>query len=114
MSLSLYLKTELRAFTESFGSCERLFIRLSVMPSDKYSTSALPLALINGMTAIDSICDADAGRLAKNHIPRTAAATKNIVVNATAGLCRLIPDAINSALDIRVCAGSRLWLSATI
>src|SRR2546427_3054114 len=47
--------TELRDLTLRFRSCERLFIRLSVKPSLKYSVSALPPTFAKGNTAIESI-----------------------------------------------------------
>src|SRR6266480_4645423 len=47
--------TELRDFTLRFRSCERLFIRLSVKPSLKYSVSELPPTFAKGKTAIESI-----------------------------------------------------------
>src|SRR5713226_9227719 len=39
--------------TASFGSLERSLIKLSVMPSLRYSVSGLPLWLVKGSTATD-------------------------------------------------------------
>jgi hypothetical protein len=51
----LYRNTLLRGTTRSVGIWDRLLIRLSVMPSLRYSSSGLPLALPNGITASESI-----------------------------------------------------------
>src|SRR6266436_5803735 len=55
----LYRKTVLRAVTERLGNCERLLIRLSVIPSLRYSVLGSLLAFEKGKTAIESIrpCD---------------------------------------------------------
>src|SRR4029078_10742168 len=53
ISAFLYRKTELCALTVTCGSCERLFIRESVIPSERYSSSLLPLSFLKGSTAID-------------------------------------------------------------
>ncbi len=45
----------LRATTRRFQICERLLIRVSVMPSLKYSPSGSALSLAKGSTATDSI-----------------------------------------------------------
>src|SRR5439155_12332499 len=47
--------TELWAGTESRGNRERLSIRLSVIPSARYSVSGSWLELMNGRIAIDSL-----------------------------------------------------------
>ena len=54
-SLPLYLKLEVRAMTFRPGSCERLFIRLSLRPSERYSISLSAVVFVNGNTAIESI-----------------------------------------------------------
>ena len=41
--------------TFSFGSCDSAMITLSVMPSARYSSSASPLAVASGSTAIERI-----------------------------------------------------------
>src|ERR1700693_2345907 len=51
----LYRKTVLRAVTERLGNCERLLIRLSVIPSLRYSVLESLLAFEKGKTAIESI-----------------------------------------------------------
>ena len=55
-SRPLYRNTDDRAITTRLGSCERLFIKLSVIPSLRYSELGSLLALIKGMTATDEIC----------------------------------------------------------
>src|SRR5215472_17543775 len=59
MALPLYVKAVARATTKLPGRArERSVIRLSVIPSAKYSWLASPLRLANGRTTIDSF---DAG-----------------------------------------------------
>ena len=55
VSLPLYRNTDERAFTLRFGSCDKLPMSVSVIPSERYSTSGLPLSFTNGITAIDLI-----------------------------------------------------------
>src|SRR6516225_1503134 len=55
MALPLYVKAVARATTKLPGRArERSVIRLSVIPSAKYSCVASPLRLANGRTTIDS------------------------------------------------------------
>ena len=54
-SFPLYRNTELRAITLSCGSCERLMIRLSAMPSLRYSVLGSPLTFTKGKTANESM-----------------------------------------------------------
>ena len=58
VSLPLYRKTALADLTDKFGTCDKLPINVSVIPSERYSTSALPLAFRKGITAIELICPA--------------------------------------------------------
>ena len=52
----------LRAVTRSVGTRDSLEIRLSVMPSLRYSLSGSPLPFTNGSTATESIAPCDAER----------------------------------------------------
>ena len=45
----------LRAITRSLGTCDKLLMIVSVMPSLRYSLSGSPSALPSGRTAIESI-----------------------------------------------------------
>src|SRR5215469_804774 len=55
MALPLYVKAVARATTKLPGRArERSVIRLSVIPSAKYSCAASPLRLANGRTTIES------------------------------------------------------------
>ena len=44
-----------RDITFRFGNCDKLLMRLSVMPSLRYSAFGSPLAFTNGSTATESI-----------------------------------------------------------
>src|ERR1700730_9976795 len=47
--------TELPEITFRLGSCETLLIKASVIPSLRYSVSGVPLMLVNGRIAMESI-----------------------------------------------------------
>jgi hypothetical protein len=49
------VKAESRDFTSSFGNCDKLLMRLSVMPSLRYSMLGSPLPFTKGSTANESI-----------------------------------------------------------
>src|SRR6266568_8309515 len=55
-SLPLYLKVELRAMTLSWESCDRLLIKPSLIPSERYSMFESFDTLTNGKTATEFIC----------------------------------------------------------
>ena len=51
-----YIEVTLHTHSNQFGMFDKLVIKVSVIPSERYSTSALPLSFTNGITAMDSIC----------------------------------------------------------
>src|SRR5437870_1116088 len=93
--------TELPDLTLRFRNCERLFIRLSLKPSLKYSVSALPPTFAKGNTAMESISLLVflAGRNNASPSPKKMRTTRP---RATASLCCLIPVTTEFALKAPV------------
>ena len=92
-SRPLYRNTEDRAMTDKFGNCDRLLIRLSVIPSLRYSVFGSLPALSKGNTAMDEISLPSLwpGRNMKKIVARIASSvaaptpTKNILRRRAAG-----------------------------
>jgi len=92
------MKDEEREITFRLGSCERLLMRLSEMPSLKYWTSGSPVRLSNGRTAIESTGSLAEGMRRTPAVPSAAKAMR--AATAASGrrffgeafAARLVPD----------------------
>ena len=95
--------TELVGLTRTFGSCENRKISESVSPSERYSTSALPLVLTKGITAIELIAPVALPIRARQKRPSpTAPAISTSTPRAAASLCFLIPVTTSPAPEAPV------------
>src|SRR5215472_2121545 len=87
-SFPLYRKAVFRAVTRSPRSCARLLIRLSAIPSLRYSVLGSPLALTKGSTARESM-DLAGARKKVNHAATESSAARVTPTVASATLLRL-------------------------
>src|SRR3954471_575032 len=98
--------------TFKFGSCERLLMRLSVNPSERYSAPASPPTLTKGSTATELI--SGAGRMkyqkekpaiARKRAPRATVLTSFLRLNSLA-----LSSALKVGRDIGLLAvAARNW-----
>src|SRR3982751_2442137 len=84
--------------TFKFGSCERLLMRLSVNPSERYSVPASPPTLTKGSTATELI--SCTGRMKYQKEKPTTARTRAQRATILTSLLRLNSLALSNALKV--------------